>query len=186
MMAWEGYWFWKRPLPPSGGLYFWKPVHLGVVPFRQNDPRWGRDILGAPGDTLGGQGCAVASAASILAAYGEPMNPQTLNRFLRIHGGYTPQGWLIWEKAADFFPGIAAKEYEDLPSYYLIDWNLLHGNPVIVRLTLPSGHTHFVVIMGKEGWDYLISDPGTGGAKGFYPLRQIGSKIYALRFYRRL
>ena len=76
--------------------------------------------------------------------------------------------------------------YEDLPSYYLIDSNLYRGNPVIVRLHLASGWTHFVVVMGKQGFDYLIRDPSSAGLrKGVYPLRELGSKIEALRFYER-
>jgi hypothetical protein len=65
----------------------------------------------------------------------------------------------------------------------LIDTNLDHGNPVIVRLRVPSRTTHFVVIAGKDGYDYLTRDPGAGAAKGLYPLREFGSKIEALRFY---
>jgi hypothetical protein len=42
---------------------------------------------------------------------------------------------------------------------------------------------HFVVIAGKDGFDYLIRDPGAGAAKGLYPLREFGSRIEALRFY---
>ena len=179
------YWGWKRPLPPSGGLWM-RVAPLPVPSFRQNDPRWGRDCLGATDDTLGGQGCAVASAAMVLAFYGADTDPQRLNWFLDMHDGYTPEGWLYWERAAEVSPGLAEKAYENRPSYFLIDWNLVHGNPVIVRLHLPGRTTHFVVVMGKDGWDYLITDPGAGNAKGVYPLREIGSKIEALRFYRRL
>jgi hypothetical protein len=50
----------------------------------------------------------------------------------------------------------------------------------------PSGITHFVVIAGKDGFDYLIRDPGAGAAKGLYPLRELGSNIEALRFYERI
>jgi hypothetical protein len=70
-----------------------------------------------------------------------------------------------------------------LASYQLIDSNLAHGNPVIVRVRLPNGVTHFVVIAGKDGFDYLVRDPGAGSAKGLYPLRELGSDIEALRFY---
>ena len=52
-----------------------------------------------------------------------------------------------------------------------------------MRVQLPSGVTHFVVIAGKDGFDYLVRDPGTGSAKGLYPLRELGSDIEALRFY---
>jgi hypothetical protein len=40
------------------------------------------------------------------------------------------------------------------------------------------------VIAGKEGFDYLVRDPGAGSAKGLYPLRELGSDIEALRFYQ--
>jgi hypothetical protein len=42
------------------------------------------------------------------------------------------------------------------------------------------------VIAGKDGFDFLIRDPGAGAAKGYYPLRELGSKIEALRFYQPL
>ena len=57
---------------------------------------------------------------------------------------------------------------------------------VIVRLRYPSGTTHFVVIAGKDGFDYLTRVPGRGAEKGLYPLREFGSKIEALRFYERI
>ena len=56
-----------------------------------------------------------------------------------------------------------------------------------MRLHLPSGWTHFVVIMGKQGFDYLIRDPSSAGRrKGVYPLREIGQPIQALRYYEKL
>jgi len=180
------YWTWKRPLPPSGGCWFESRIELPVPPFRQNDPQWGHDLLGPTPATLGAEGCAVTSAAMVLSFYGIDTDPQRLNRFLIDHGGYTPQGWLYWEAAALVTPGVVEKAYEDRPSYFWIDWNLWHGNPVIIRIRRRDGVTHFVVIVGKEGWNYLIRDPGAGAARGVYPLRELGVPIEALRFYRRL
>ena len=57
---------------------------------------------------------------------------------------------------------------------------------MIVRVRLGGGITHFVVIAGKDGFDYLVRDPGAGSAKGLYPLRELGSDIEALRFYQPL
>ena len=54
------------------------------------------------------------------------------------------------------------------------------------EIRLRNGITHFVVIAGKQGFDYLVRDPGAGAAKGFYPLRELGSDIEALRFYQPL
>jgi len=182
--------FWNRwhqlgPIEASGGLYFPKRLELAVPIFRQNDQRWGKDLIGSTDDTLGGAGCAISSAAMIMSFYGIDTDPQRLNQFLNQHEGYTPQGWIYWEKAADLQPDHVRKAYEDLPSNYLIDSNLMHGNPVIVHLHLPGGSSHFVVIAGKDGYDYLIRDPGAGASRGLYPLKELGSKIYALRFYER-
>ncbi|MGI8438017.1 MAG: C39 family peptidase [Chthoniobacterales bacterium] len=181
-------WHWKHPLSPSGGRYFFHRVELPVPSLRQGDDRWRDDALGGvlENGTLGSAGCAVASTAMVFESYGIATDPQQLNWFLTATGGYTPEGWLYWDRAAWWAPDRIRHVYEDLPSYALIDSNLARGNPVIVRIRYPSGITHFVVIAGKDGFDYLIRDPGAGAAKGYYPLREFGSDIEALRFYENL
>jgi hypothetical protein len=181
-------WHWKRPLAPSGGRYFAQRIELAVPSFRQGDERWRHDALGGVPEngSLGSAGRAVAAAAMVFQFYGIDIDPQQLNWFLTETGGYTERGWLYWERAAWWAPDRVQHVYEDLPSYHLIDSNLARGNPVIVRVRYASGITHFVVIAGKEGTDYLVQDPGAGAAKGLYPLRELGSDIEALRFYERL
>jgi hypothetical protein len=180
------YYCYPREIRSTGGVYFISSLRLNVSRFAQGDPRWGSQFLGPSSSTMAGQGCAVASAAMVLNFYGDEIDPGKLNAFLGAHSGYTPQGWLYWEIAADFQPGKVQKAYEDLPSYFLIDSNLLRGNPVIVRIRFPNGITHFVVVVGKQGFSYLIQDPASGGNAGVYPLENLASKIEALRFYKRL
>ncbi len=181
------YEFGKRKLPPSGGCYFVRRVELPVSLFLQGDPAWGQDQLGESVHTIGQVGCAMTSAAMVMKFYGIDTDPGRLNVFLRENGGYDEDNDLRWEGPVALAPDRVRHVYEDLPSYYLMDSNLLHGNPVIVRLRLPNGITHFVVVMGKEGFDYLIRDPSMNGLrKGVYPLREIGSNIEALRFYEQL
>ena len=186
---WTFDWMRRKPVAASGGLYFPERKELYVPQFLQGDAEWSEDSLAGTPSTMGGEGCAVSSAAMTLAAYGIDVDPGRLNKFLiQTPGGYTPEGWIYWEKAAEFDPDFTAKllpHYEDKPSYYLIDQNLLRGNPVIARLRYPNGITHFVVICGKEGFDYLIRDPGRGGTKGIYPLKDFGSGIEAIRYYRK-
>jgi len=183
--SWIG-WSRKDRLEPRGGVYFLRRVELAVPSFRQNDPRWGDDLLGPTDGTLGAEGCAVSSTAMVLSSYGIDTDPQRLNEFLKVHEGFTPEGWIYWEKAAELAPDRVRHLYEDKASYLLIDTNLFRGNPVIVKLRLPSGITHFVVVAGKDGFDYLTRDPGRGAAKGLYPLREFGSKIEGLRYYEKL
>ncbi len=176
---------WKHVISSSGGHYFVNRVVLPVPVFTQNDPRWTFELLGPTFETLGQSGCAVTSAAMVLSAYGVDTDPSRLNHYLMTHAGYTEDGWVYWEKAAAIAPGgQVEKAYEDLPSYSLIDQNLEAGNPVIVRLTLHNGTTHFVVLVGKDGWNYLVQDPAQSPTAGVYPLKNLASRIDALRFFR--
>ena len=178
-------WNWKRKLSPRGGRYFIHRVELAVPSFCQSDEKWRDDPLGgiAVNGTLGDEGYAVAAVAMVLKFYGVKTDPQQLYWFLTSVGGYSERGWIYWERAAWLAPDHIRHTYEDLASYQLIDSNLAGRNPVIVRVRLPSSVTHFVVIAGKDGFDYLVRDPGDGSAKGLYPLRELGSNIEALRFY---
>jgi hypothetical protein len=183
-----GAWYWlepRSPISPSGGLYFPGEKVIDVPQFFQGDPRWGADPVGATPDSMGAVGCAISSAAMVLASYGADVDPGRLNAFARDHQGYTPEGWLYWEAAAAYPPALARKAYEDKPSFALIDRNLLAGNPVIVRIRLVSGTTHFVVIVGKRGFDYLIRDPAGRGGGIVYPLKNYDRPIEALRFFEK-
>ena len=183
---WQQDWNRLGPLEPSGGLFFQPRLELKVPIFRQADDRWGKDHLGNTPSSLAAEGCAVASVAMVLASYGADIDPGRLNKLVTDADGYEGAGWLKWETAAEVTGNIARKVYEDDPSYRLIDENLRRGNPVIVRLRTEGGITHFVVIAGKEGYDYLVRDPGAGAAKGLYPLKEFGSKIEKLRFYEKV
>ena len=168
----------------SGGLFFPARYELRVEHFAQADGRWASQSLGQTRSTLGAEGCAVSCAAMVLRFYGADVDPGRLNDFLIGREGFTPQGWLYWEKAAELQPDVH-QHYEDLPSHFLIDKNLIRGNPVIVRVQLAGGLTHFVVITGKQGFDYLIQDPARLQQSAAYPLRELVPQIDALRFYLR-
>jgi Peptidase_C39 like family len=176
---------WKHVISSSGGRYFVHRLVLPVPVFVQDDPRWTFELLGPTYETIGQGGCAITSAAMVLSAYGVDTDPQRLNEYLVTHGGYTDDGSVYWEKAAEVAPGHQVeKAYEDPPSYALIDQNLTAGNPVIIRLKLQNGRPHFVVIVGKQGWDYLVQDPARSPSWGVYPLKELTQRIEALRFYR--
>jgi ABC-type bacteriocin/lantibiotic exporter with double-glycine peptidase domain len=110
----------------------------------------------------------------VLAFHGMNVDPQRLNHFLTQSNGYTERGWLHWEAAAEYEQGKVRHAY----------WNLLKGNPLIDRIRRPEGGTHFVLVVGKEGWDYIAQDPGAGGR--IVRLSEFNSDVEALRFYERL
>ena len=176
----------RREILPAGGLYFFSTLDLNVPRFTQADPRWGSETLGSTSSTMAEESCAVSSAATVLAFYGREIDPGRLNAFLTAHDGYTPQGWLFWEKVAEFSAGRAKYVYEGQPSYFLIDSNLLRGNPVIVWGHLRKGATHFAVIVGKRGFNYLVQDPDDGSEDRTYQLRQLVPKLEGLRLYQKI
>jgi len=179
-------WCWTGEISPRGGIPIPGEIVVSVPQFFQADPRWKNDLLGGTPGTLGAEGCAVSSAAMLLGFYGMDVDPGKLNRFLMEHNGFEDRAWLKWEVASEFSHGLVEKAYENLPSFALIDWNLIQGNPVIIRIRRPDGITHFVVIVGKHGLDYLIRDPSGFGKGDVYPLARLGVPIEALRFYRKL
>ena len=176
----------RREILPAGGLYFFSTLELNVPRFTQADTRWGSETLGSTSATVAEESCAVSSAATVLTFYGREIDPGRLNTFLTAHDGYTPQGWLLWEKVAESSAGRAKYVYEGQPSYFLIDSNLLRANPVIVWGHLRNGTTHFAVIVGKRGFNYLVQDPDDGGEYGIYRLRQLLPKLEGLRLYQKI
>lgn len=180
--AWN--WLIPRPIPEQGGLFFPLAIELDVPLHRQADPVWAADLLGPTTGTLGAEGCAVACASMVLAFHGADVDPGQLNQFVHDNEGYTPQGWIYWEAAAEYPPARLEKAYEHWPSYAMLDLNLLQGQPSIVRIRFPSGITHFVVVMGKQGFDYLIRDPLAEPGSDPESLAKYAGPIEALRFYR--
>ncbi len=170
-----------HPISATGGARLPDGLELPVPHFVQSDPLWATDPLGPTDGTLAAEGCAIASAAMALAFHGADTDPGRLNRALSATpGGYTPRGWVYWEKAAEAIGAHAAHAYEGPPRHRLIDRNLARGNPVIARVRLPSGTTHFVVISGKREAEYLIRDPG---ARHIPRLSEFASPLEAIRFY---
>lgn len=174
-----------KGMAPSGGLYMPRKV-IAVPYFHQSDERWRHDKLGEGESTLSQEGCAVTCAAMVLGSYGVDTDPGRLNKQLTGNNGFEKKQLIKWESAAEVTGDVARKAYEDDPSFKLIDEQLARSNPVIIRLNAKSGGTHFVVVVGKDGYDYLILDPSAPKDKGIYPLREYGSTVQALRYYERL
>ena len=174
----------KGAIPSIGGRYFEDRVEISVPAFAQDDPRWSDVRLGPSTDTLGEEGCAVTSAAMVAAFYGIKTDPRQMNAFLTRTGGLSDEGLIDWSRVPSIAPDHLELVYNGGPSYELIDSNVLAGNPVIAVFPLPGGGYHFVVIVGKEGRDYLIRDPAASASRRAYHLRDRTDRIAGLCFFR--
>jgi Peptidase_C39 like family len=172
-------------IPSSGGRYFDRRVEIPVPAFAQDDPRWSNVRLGPSSDTLGDEGCAVTSAAMVIAFYGIKTDPLQLNNFLTRAGGLSEDGLIEWSRVPAIAPAYLKLSYNGNASYELIDTNLLERNPVIAFIRLPHGGYHFVVIVGKEGHNYLIRDPAASPVRRPYPLSELTDRIQGVCFFGR-
>jgi hypothetical protein len=166
-----------QAIPSSGGAYFAHRVELPVPAFAQDAPKWTNVHLGPTTDTLGEEGCTLTSIVMVLNYYGIKTDPPRLNRYLTTHDGYDDEGYLAFDRIEPYSAGRIHLAESEVPSYRVLDENLLAGHPVIVQVTLPDGAMHFVVIAGKVGRDYLARDPAGDPRGPLSPLREISPAI---------
>jgi len=62
----------------------------------QRDPRWSRDQLGTSDKTIGQAGCLITCVASMLTDWDMPIQPDYLNHWLNLHGGYRSGNLFVW------------------------------------------------------------------------------------------
>lgn len=182
------YFWWKTQSAPHiaarGGRTLYLRLPAEAPHFRQNDPRWGAEKLGRTAETIKSVGCAMCSVASAAQYLGETTDPPTLNRLLIENGGYTDQGWLVWAAIAKIFNRRIEVNVLSSPSHEAMDRALEAGQYSVVKFFLPMGIPHWVIVVGKEGQDYLVYDPMETD-KEPKRLSQKTSGIYSLRIVRR-
>jgi hypothetical protein len=49
-----------------------------------------------------------------------------------------------------------------------------------------NGTTHFAVIVGKRGFNYLVRDPGDGSEDRTHQLRQLVPQLEGLQLYQKI
>lgn len=171
------------PIPSRGGRAL--QLRVAAVPFfRQGDPRWGGEQVGGSREPLAAVGCTVSCVAMALAQAGIPMDPGSLNQLLLAQGGYTASGLLRWRGLAAGFTPPLQVTFPDNDHGVMDDW-LGRGVPVLARIRLGGGEgaVHWVLVVGKEGSDYLVHDPLL--IKGPTILAQRSPIIEALRVITR-
>lgn len=168
------------PIAARGGEPFTTQITAGH--FRQADPRWGDDRIGGSGERLSHVGCTVSSLAMALATFDIAITPGELNARLASVDGYDARGRLRWATLQALMPAVRVDWSQPL-SHATLDDALRRGWPVLVRVTLVSGVEHWVLVVGKDGLEYLVHDPA-GDPTALVPLTRYGSPVLALRVVR--
>lgn len=168
------------PVPVRGGEHF--SVRLEVPDFDQDDPAWAAASIGGSRESIAEVGCALCSAAMVSTWLGAPITPAELNRQLISARGYTSRGWLRWQAVADVSRGHLRLTYAGAPDHGRIDAGLRVGVPSIIKLA-QRAQAHWVVVVGKDGDDYLINDP-LAGRLGAVRLSAVATSMLAQREFR--
>ena len=135
---------------------------LPVTPFRQNDPRWRADLYDHSTDTIWGKGCALTSLTmAIFYVDLAVWTPRIVNSNMIAIGGFNGKS-VDWSVATHNLSGGDNKFHAFRSrSTNDVDDVLCMGYPVIVGVKLSAGGVpgHFVIVTGRQGSEFLISDP---------------------------
>ena len=157
---------------------------IGIVPYYlQNDPRWATETIGGTGGTMRAAGCTVSCIAMGVSALGHPMDPRDVCAALKRTSGFTGSGQVIWSAVGRITDGAVRIELPSL-DYGVIDEELSEKRPVIAKIMLSETVPHWVLIVGKDGQEYLVMDP-LNQEKRLVRLSGRSSLIHAIRVFRR-
>jgi hypothetical protein len=109
--------------------------------------------------------------------------PNSLNDQLKAHGGYTWRGLLKWQAISTITRNRITVETIGKPSHADIDSALLSKNPVAAKLFINGNIPHWVLIVGKQGTDYLMRDP-LGDGRSLEPVSKYESDIFGVRIIK--
>ncbi len=183
-----GYVLWKTRSAPHiaavGGRALSIRLPAEGPHYMQNDPRWSAEKIGSTTESIRNVGCTLCSVTSAAKFLGETLDPLQVNRALSAAGGYTDQGWLVWPAISKVFDRRIEAVISDRPTHEAMDKALENGQYPVIKFILPVGIPHWLVVVGKEGQDYLVHDPLVSAPE---PVRLSSrtSAIYAVRTIRR-
>ncbi|MEP6668050.1 MAG: cysteine peptidase family C39 domain-containing protein [Chthoniobacter sp.] len=184
---------WPRPPAKHGpaGLSPWaeeavpRLVLAAETIYLQADPQWAHEKIGGSGEELRAVGCTNCCLCMALAQHGIALNPAELNQKLIQADGYTERGWIKWDTLRDISQKRVHIDIPENPSHRDINGALAAGNPVLVKIVYRPGVLHWVLLVGREGREYLIKDP-LGDGKSLGLLSAYHSDILSVRIVAKL
>ncbi|MGE4158140.1 MAG: hypothetical protein AB7F75_03500, partial [Planctomycetota bacterium] len=152
--------------------------------YLQTDTAWKLETVGGSGELLSDVGCTLCCVSMAATQLGISMDPKQLNRELKAQGGYTRNGLLKWDIAEKVLKNAIAFEILEIPSYSSIDSAVRAGNPVVTKILIGGAIPHWVLLVGKDGDDYLVKNP-LCQQKVIERLSTLSKKILSIRIAKR-
>lgn len=164
-------------------------MHLNNWPaepfYLQRDSRWENEAVGGSGQPIGAVGCTLCSVSMAFTHLGVAVTPKEFNDYLKTHSGYNEKGMLVWGSAATFSKGKIAFEIPGKPSFEAIDNALRSGQLVVVKVLLYGTVAHWVLIVGKDGEEYLVKNP-LNDAFTLEKLSSLSGRIESIRIVKQV
>lgn len=118
--------------------------------YNQRDSSWGNMALGGSPYSVAEYGCLVTSVSMVASHYGKNIKP---NDIAADSLAFVPGTGYLYHS----FSANGVNVSISSASVSLLDSELAAGRPVIAGLY--SGPDHFIVILRKEGDNYIMNDP---------------------------
>ena len=153
----------------AGMVYYIKSIGIKLVPsqnypvtitkyYRQNDSQWSEDTIGTTAQKMRSTGCLISSVSTAISNLNIPITPKEFNNKLTQNNGFQGAD-LIWYKINESIPKVNYR-YSRIFSSRTIENDLKKGLLPIVNVKYhKTGVTHWVLIVGAEGGEFLICDP---------------------------
>ncbi len=125
--------------------------------FSQRDSRWCNSLIGHSNMTIGQVGCLISSVAMVNKNKGADITPLGIAN--------NPIFFLLPNTAYMLrpFPSFVGGSFMSIAKDS-VDNELAQNNPIIVHLNL-GGDGHWIVLVKKDGDDYIVNDPWYGPDK---------------------
>lgn len=167
----------NQATPPTTSISL-HPIYL------QKDPRWQKETIGGSQETIGQVGCTLCCVSMALAHYDIQLMPDQLNELLKANQGYTQQGWLKWHTVSQITHHQTRFAIPSKPQTDLIEAALSANEPVIAKIYLQQTQPHWVLIVKKQGNNYLVKDP-LGDGQSLDNLSATNGTIQAIRILKK-
>jgi hypothetical protein len=151
--------------------------------YLQTDPRWADDRIGGSGEKMSAVGCTVCCICMALEHCGFEVDPGHLNELLKANNGYTRRDWVKWYTLSELTANKIGIDLPAKPSLDLIDSALRDGHTVIAKILIRQRIPHWVLIVEKDGDEYLVKDP-LGNGKTLEKLSKYKSDIHSIRMLK--
>lgn len=173
-----------RAISSSGGVPL-TATNTPALPYQlQTDPAWAGETVGGSGEPLSSVGCTVCCVSMAFCQLGLETTPKELNSKLKQLDGYTGSGLLNWKAAEKASCNTIAIEIPSTPTHEAIDSAVQKGNPVLTKVLLWESVPHWVLIVGKDGTEYLVKNP-LSQDKAIHRLSEFSKKIQSIRIARK-